>query len=206
MADDQHRAAVGLQVIFQPFHCFQIEMVRRLVQNQQVGPLQQQTGQTQAGLLAAGEYPGRLCPCVGREPHAVQHLFDLGIHIVGIHRIHHSGAVRDLIGQLCIVGIGSQLLLQTFHLLHGIQRRGEHQLHRGIDIKRGVQSGILLQIAGGHAGAERRVPRIGQALAAQYAQERCLAGAVGADNADAVAALHPGCHIMQYLVFAEALA
>ena len=87
------------------------------------------------------------------------------------------------------MGIGSQLLLQTFHLLHGIQRRGEHQLHRGIDIKRGVQSGILLQIAGGHAGAERRVPRIGQALAAQYAQERCLAGAVGADNADAVAAL-----------------
>ena len=104
------------------------------------------------------------------------------------------------------MGIGSQLLLQTFHLLHGIQCRGEHQLHRGINIKRGVQSGILLQIAGGHAGAERRIPRIRQALAAQDAQERCLAGAVGADNADAVAALHPGCHIVQYLVFAEALA
>ena len=64
-------------------------MVRRLVQDQQVGALQQQPCQTQPGLLTARKHARQLCPGVGGKAHAVEHLFDLGIYIVGIHRIHH---------------------------------------------------------------------------------------------------------------------
>ena len=41
MADNEHRTAVGFQIIFEPLHRFQVQMVRRLVQDQQVGALQQ---------------------------------------------------------------------------------------------------------------------------------------------------------------------
>ena len=97
MADHQHCAAVGFQIGFQPVHRFQIQMVGGFVQNQNVRAFQQQAGQAQAGLLAAGKHPGLFLPGICREAHAVEHLFDLGIHIIGIHGIDHCVAGCDLI-------------------------------------------------------------------------------------------------------------
>jgi hypothetical protein len=37
MADDQHRVGVAREVAFQPQRAFEVEVVRRLVQKQQVG-------------------------------------------------------------------------------------------------------------------------------------------------------------------------
>ena len=71
MADDQHRAAVGFEVIFQPFHRFKVQMVGGLIQDQQIWALQQQAGQAQAGLLTARKHPGQLTPGFRREAHAV---------------------------------------------------------------------------------------------------------------------------------------
>ena len=69
-----------------------------------------------------------------------------------------------------------------------------------------VQPGVLLKVAGSHAGAERGISGVGQALAAENPQKRRLAGAVGTDDADTVPALDTCIYITQYLVFAEALA
>ena len=206
MADNQHRAAVSLQVVFEPLHRLQVKMVRRLVQNQQVGAFQEQARQAQTGLLTARKHARQLCPRISGKPHAVQDFLDLGVHVIGVHRIDDSRAVSDLFGQHGVVRVGSQLLLQHVHLLHGVQRRGEYQFHRGVDVQRRVKPGILLQVARRHAGAEGRVARVWQALTAENTQERRLAGTVSTDDADAVAALHPSIYIAQYLVFAEALA
>ena len=181
-------------------------MVRRLVQNQQVGALEQKACQAQPGLLTAGKHTRKLRPGVCREAHAVQHLFDLGVHIIGVHRVDDGRAVGDFFRQRRIVRVGGKLPLQRVHLLHGIQRRGENKFHRSVDIQRRVQPSVLLQIPGRHTGAERRVSGVRQALPAQNAQKRCLAGAVRTDDADAVAAFHTGVYITQYLVFAEAFA
>ena len=206
MADNEHRTAVGFQIIFEPLHRFQVQMVRRLVQNQQVGALQQQPCQTQPGLLTARKHARQLCPGVGGKPHAVKHLFDLGVHVISVHRVDDSGAVGDFFGQFRIVRVCGQLLLQRVHLLHGVKRRGKDQPHCGIDVQRRVQPGVLLKVAGGHAGAERGISGVGQALAAEDPQKRRLAGAVGTDDADTIPALDTCIYITQYLVFAEALA
>ena len=112
----------------------------------------------------------------------------------------------DFLGQGGIMRGGCQLLLQRFHFLHGVQRRGEYQLHRGVNIQRRVQPGILLQIAGGHPGSKGGIARVWQALSAENPQQRGLSGAVCTNDTDAVTSLHTGIYILQYLVFAEALA
>ena len=112
----------------------------------------------------------------------------------------------DLFGQGGVVWVRRQAVLQVVHLLHGVQRRGKGQLHRGVDVQRRVQAGVLFQIAAGHAGAKGGIARVRQAFAAQDTQKRCFAGAVCTDNADAVAALDPGVDVLQDFVFTKAFA
>ena len=86
--------------------------------------------------------------------------------------------------------------MQRFQLLHRLQGRRKRQAHRAIYIQRGVQMRVLLQIPAGHAAAESGLPFVWLALAIQNTQKGRLAGTVGADNADAVAALHAGVDIL----------
>ena len=55
VGDDQDGARIVAQVAFQPGHAFGVEMVGRLVEQQQVGLVEQQLAQRHAALLAAGE-------------------------------------------------------------------------------------------------------------------------------------------------------
>ncbi len=58
MADDDQRATPALQLAFQPFDGRQIEMVGRLVQQQDVGRGRQHPRQRRAAGLAAGDMRG----------------------------------------------------------------------------------------------------------------------------------------------------
>ena len=75
---NQHEG-VGIvrQIIFQPVAGFEIEMVGGLVEQQQVGLLQQQLGQREAHLPAAGKLLGLAVPVVLAEAQAVEHRADL---------------------------------------------------------------------------------------------------------------------------------
>ena len=53
MGDDQHRAGIFAQVLFEPRRRLGVEMVGRLVEQQQVGLAQQQLAERDAALLAA---------------------------------------------------------------------------------------------------------------------------------------------------------
>ena len=55
MADDDHRHGLAGQVAFEPFGRGDIEMVRRFVQEHQVGAFEQELGEHQPRLLAAGK-------------------------------------------------------------------------------------------------------------------------------------------------------
>ena len=63
VADDQDRPAVGLEIGLQPQRGLQIEMVGRLVEQQQVGLGEQQRGQRHAHPPAPGEGRARLGLC-----------------------------------------------------------------------------------------------------------------------------------------------
>ena len=195
MADHQHCAAVGFQIGFQPVHRFQIQMVGGFVQNQNVRAFQQQAGQAQAGLLAAGKHPGLFLPGICREAHAVEHLFDLGIHIIGIHGIDHCVAGCDLIRNSRVVVVSCQLLLQGLQLRHGVKRRLERKAHGFVNVFLRVKMTRLFQVAAGCPRRKGSVTGIGQAFAAQHTQERGFAGAVCTNNTNAVAAFHTGCYM-----------
>ncbi len=54
MGDRDDRAGIILQMMFEPGHRFGVEMVGRLVEQQNVGLLQQQAAQGHTAALAAG--------------------------------------------------------------------------------------------------------------------------------------------------------
>jgi len=55
MAHDEHRAAVGLDQIFQQLQCLDVQVVGGFVQNQDIGRPGKQSCQQQAVALAARE-------------------------------------------------------------------------------------------------------------------------------------------------------
>ena len=59
VGDDQHGAGEFAQMLFEPGHGFGVEMVGRLVEQQQVGLAQQQRAERHAALLAARELVDR---------------------------------------------------------------------------------------------------------------------------------------------------
>ena len=67
MADDQNRAAIALEIILQPQHAFEIEIVGRLVEQQQIGRGEQDRGQRHAHAPAAGEFRAGAKLVLGRK-------------------------------------------------------------------------------------------------------------------------------------------
>ena len=61
MGNDHHGAAVALQIFTQPVHRLHIQMVGRLVEQQDVGLLENDAGQIDARLFAAGQQRKLLC-------------------------------------------------------------------------------------------------------------------------------------------------
>ncbi len=107
VGDGQDRALVLGEVLFEPLHALGVEVVGRLVEQQQVGLGQQQLAQRDAAALTAGQVGDRL---VGRR--AAQR----------VHRLLELGVDVPRVG-------GVQLLLQLAHLLHQLVGVvGGHQL------------------------------------------------------------------------------
>ena len=208
MADNQHRAAVGFEIGFQPFHRFKVKMVGRFVQDQDVGAFQQQPRQAQPGLLPARKHAGLFLPGIRRKAHAAEHFFNLGIHIVGVHCIDHRHIMGDRRFDAGALGFGSggQPLLQGFLLGQRRQRRGKRQAHSLIHILVGLQAAGLFQVTDRQIAGKGGDAGIGLAFAAKDAQQGCFAGAVGPDDADAVPPLDPGADTAEDLVLAKAFA
>jgi hypothetical protein len=80
--DGDHGAGVLLQVLLEPLHTLGIEMVGRLVEQQEIRLLEQQLAQGDPALLAAGQ-DGHV-GIARRAPEGVHGLVELGIQIPGV--------------------------------------------------------------------------------------------------------------------------
>ena len=101
VGDDQHRALVGAQVLFQPGGGLGVEMVGRFVEQQQVGLGQQQLAQRDAAALAA-----RQLGDVGILRRAAQRFhrhLDLLFEVPQVQAVHLVLELGRLVGRL--VGI-----------------------------------------------------------------------------------------------------
>ena len=99
VADDQECAAIAIEPTFEEFDGRQIEMVRRLVHQQQVGILRQRAGNGGAALLAAAG-------ALGRTAHIDAELAGDRLDLVFLRRVHaverpiHQRGVARKIGIL----------------------------------------------------------------------------------------------------------
>ena len=185
MGDHEHRAGIFLQVVFQPAHAFCVEVVGWLVEQQDVGLLNQQAGQRDAALFttrkvghvpvarrAAQSLHGDFQLVVERPAVdsvdlglQVAHFLHQGVEIDVLWRVGHD--VAYLVETVDQIGGGAGAILHVFqHRLAGVQLR------------------FLLQIAGGDILA--RPCLAGEILvdAGHDLDQRGLASAVGADDAD----------------------
>ena len=80
MADDDQRAAAAVEFAFQPFDGGEIEMVGRLVQQQDVGRGRQHARQRRAAGFAAGEMRGVF---VAVKPELLQQIARLIVIVAG---------------------------------------------------------------------------------------------------------------------------
>ena len=181
VGDRDDRAAVVAQVLLEPRHRLGVEVVGRLVEQQQVGLAQQQPAQRDPAALAAGE------------------LRDVGVRRWAAQRVH-----RDLERRVEVPAVdGVDLLLDAGELVGGLvavvhrqlveaveQRAdlGDPVLDVALDVLGRVELGLLLEQADGRV---RR--QLGHAVElgvepGHDPQQRRLAGAVVAEHAD----LRPG--------------
>ena len=105
---DQHEGVrVGVEILFEPVAGFQVEMVGRLVEQQQVGFFQQQLGERDAHLPAAGELLGALLPIALRKARGRRaRLPDLRFDGIPVARPELAFGAVEAVGDLGVFGAG----------------------------------------------------------------------------------------------------
>ena len=153
VGDRDDGAGVVLQEPLEPLDALGIEVVGRLVEQQQVGPRQQQAAQRDAAALAARERGD--VGVVGRAAQRVHRDLDVALEAPRVGR-------RDLVlelglqrADLVVVGVGlgphrHDLVVAVDDRLH----RGDAVHHVALDVLGRVELRLLGEVADGEAGRQ----------------------------------------------------
>ena len=205
VCDGKHRALVVVQEVLEPQDRLGVQVVRGLVEQQQVGSLEQQLAQGHAAALAAGKHVDRHVG-IG-QLQGVHGLAELGIDIPAV------GGV-DLVLELSHLGHeGVHVAIRVAHLLADlieaidlgdhIAKRHAHVLDNGLVV---VERRLLLQDAHGVAGGEPGIA-VGDLLDAGHDLEQGrLAHAVGTHDADLGTGVEAQGHVVKDYLVAMGLA
>ena len=149
VADHEHGAAVALEKVLQPAHTLQVEVVGRLVEQQQVRLAQQQLGQRDAHLPAARELVGgarhvRLVKAQA-EKHAVRLAFDV-VAVAGFKARAQGTILVKQRGRRGLVGTfqGSFQLGQALAHVRDVGHRGHDLFKHAAPVH---LDGLLLQVS-----------------------------------------------------------
>ena len=188
---DQHeRVRIVLQIFFQPVAGFEVEMVRRLVEQQQVGLLKKKLGEGEAHLPSAGEFVGQARPVFFGEAQAHQNSSDFGfdgVAVAGAEFVFHA---------VVAVGDGGVFRAGVVEFRHAVGERFQFRFHGaqvvehrhafGEDAAAGEREAVLRKISGRCAFGDDQAAVVERVHARENFHQRGLAGAVAADQADAV--------------------
>ena len=184
MGDGQDRARVLGQVLLEPLHALGVEVVGRLVEQQQVGLLEQQLAQRDPAPLAAGQVGDRLV--ARRAAQRVHRLLDAAVELPAL-------GVLDLLHQLALLGqqrveVGVRLAHRGRDLLEPGQRSraGRRPRPRRSRAPSWSRPAAAPAAAGRpwRPGASVASPLDALVEAGHDLQHARLAGAVRADHAD----------------------
>ena len=191
VAHQHHRSGIGREVTFEPLDRDDVEMVGRLVQQKEIGTAQKQLGQLDTHLPAATEHSHRTVKVVVPKPQSQQHL--LG-RLATVASTQHGNVLGDIAVALqesgivvrLIVGafgdLGSQPLQLAFHLIQLAESRQRLFNHRA----HSVGHHLLRQVAHRLARSHHNGAALGLLPSTQDLQQRRLAGAVHAHQANTV--------------------
>ncbi len=204
MRNRDHGTGVLLQVLFEPEHTLGVKVVRGLVEQQQVGLLQQQARERDAATLTTREVLHH--GVGGRRAQRVHGLFELVVEIPTVNGVDlllqraHLGEQRVEVG----VGLGHEGrdLVESVELrLDGDALFDVLQHRLGL-----VEFGLLHQDADGKARGEGSLA-VGRGVEPRHdLQDRRLTGAVRADHTDLRAGKERHCDVIENELFADRLA
>src|SRR3984885_7613216 len=193
MADDENRRGAGLETGGRPQHAFEVEIVGRLVEQQQVGLGEQHRGKRHAHSPAAGKFSERprLRGFIEAEPFEDPRRPRRGVMRFNVDE------TRVNLGDAPWVACG---------LRFGGQRRaldvgGEHEVDEALPPGRR----FLLDAADARAFWNDDRPALGRELAADEAEERCLTRAVAPDEPDMRARRQRSASVVDQKTLAEAI-
>ena len=192
MRGHQQRAVVALAGILQPDQAFQVQMVARLVQQHGVGPHEQDAGQRHAHLPAARQRADVAVHHLLAEVEAGQNFARPALQRIAAEfleaRLHLAIALDHLVHFVGAVGIGHRGFQLRQFGRHGADRPGAVH-HLGDRAAARHLADVLAEIADGDAPIDRDLAFVRRLLARDHPEQRRLAGAVGADEADLLALL-----------------
>ena len=183
MGDGDDGAGVLLEVLLQPEHALGVEVVGGLVEQQEVGLLQEQLAQRDAALLTTGEHGD-----IGvrrRAAQRIHRLLELGVEVPRVEVVDLLLQRAHLGEELVVVGVGVGELGGDLVEAVDLRLGGRDALHHVVpDVLGLVEAGLLREHAHGVAGRQERVA-VGRLVDPGHDLEQGgLACAVGADNAD----------------------
>ena len=187
----QQRALEAAQELLEPDQAFDVEMVRRFVEQHHVGPHQQDARQRHAHLPAAGQLADVAVHHLLAERQAGQHLAGAAFQRVAVELLeavlHLAVALEDLLHLVGLVRIG-QRVLELVQLGRDLADRAGAVHHLGDRAAAGHLADVLAEIADGQAAIDRDLALVGRLGALDHPEQGGLAGAVGPDQADLLAA------------------
>ncbi len=176
---------VFLQVVFQPSYGFGVQMVGRLVQQQNIGFLQEQAAERNAAPLSAGQnFYGRIARRAAQSVHG--HL-QARVDVPGVERVHFflqrglpvhqfgHGLLGHFFGEFFVDGV-----VFVDHIHGGLNAL----FHNPADGFVFVQPRLLLQIAHRVSGGKNGLPQKFIIHTGENFQKRAFARTVQTDHAD----------------------
>ena len=141
------------EVAFEPGDGLGVEVVRRLVEQEDVGAFQEDLAEGDPALLAAGE--GRDVGVAGREPHGVHGDLDVAVEVPGVGGVDGVLDLGLLVEELLhLVGV-ERLAEPGVDLVEPGEQGpglGDGQLDVAPDVERGVEHRLLRDEADGGPG------------------------------------------------------
>ncbi|MEJ2704867.1 MAG: hypothetical protein P8Z79_20715 [Sedimentisphaerales bacterium] len=202
--DDRGPAVVG-EEFFEPLGGLQVEVIRRLVEQEQVGLEHQNLGQAETRQLASAE-----CGCfclvqVRLEAEGRQGHLDAGLVLVAARELEivaqpvvllHLGVQGRAFEAFHLVRDGVDGLLEPKNILDA----GVHLLK---DRALAAESRLLGQIPDAKTPTFNHLPHVRLDLSDDQLEDRAFAGAVGSDHADFLGPVEPKVQLVQHDFRAE---
>uniref|UniRef100_A0A6J5ZXT5 Unannotated protein n=1 Tax=freshwater metagenome TaxID=449393 RepID=A0A6J5ZXT5_9ZZZZ len=177
MCNGDDGAFVLGEVALKPADRFGIEVVGRLVQQQQVGCRQQQAAQRHAPALAAGER--RHIGVAWRQSQRVHRVLQLGVEAPRVGCVDLCLQLAELLGGLVGV-VGCEFV----EAVEQGARFGDSHFDVALDVLLGIELRLLLEQAYAGAGSQIGIAAVVIVVAGHDLQDARLARAVVTEHAD----------------------